>query len=64
MKNVCYKQGVIMIKKLQDIYEALTVSADICGEEESVKSWNSYLQDEGEDIPDTLEEIENNTLDY
>lgn len=53
-----------MIKKLQDIYEALTVSADICGEEESVKSWNSYLQDEGEDIPDTLEEIENNTLDY
>ncbi len=50
-----------MISKLKDIYESLTTYADICGDEETVKSWDSYLQDEGEDIPDTLEEMENNS---
>ncbi len=46
-----------MIKQLKDIYEALTESASICGEEESVNNFESYLQDEGEEIPDTLEEM-------
>lgn len=46
-----------MIKQLKDIYEVLTESVNLCGEDESVKNLESYLQDEGEEIPDTLEEM-------